>query len=322
MRSAATRIVLLAVGVLMHAGCTSHRAPSLADRFLLHRSAKPGTAKPDAPESPSLEEAIGKVRQLMATARPEPRQQTPTVEATDPALKLAFTNLSAAQTDDRLYDVGAAYHQLGLLDQAYQYYNRALHLNRRHASSHEGLARVWRDWGFPLLGLGDAHRATFYAPASPSAENTLGTVLHALGRRDEARAAYQRALLLEHAAPYALNNLCYLSLVEGHAAQALEECRGALRADPALSAAHNNLALTYASLGRLDLARREFELAGGTTSPAYNMGIVYLAQDRFALAAHEFETARLSTPIVVDAARRARASRTRAGADPTNRGEQ
>jgi Flp pilus assembly protein TadD len=221
-----------------------------------------------------------------------------------------------------LYDVGAAYHRVGLLDQAYQYYNRALRLNRRHAASHEGLARVWRDWGFPLLGLGDAHRAIFYSPASPSAENTLGTVLHALGRRDEARAAYQRALLLEPAAPYALNNLCYLSLVEGRAAQALEECRAALRAEPALSAAHNNLALTYAALGKLDLARHEFEIAGGTTNPAYNMGIVYLTQDRFTLAAKEFDIARLSTPIVVDAARRARASRDRADAERINRGEQ
>src|SRR5262245_30625322 len=114
MRPVFTRIFLLAVGVLMHAGCTSHRAPSLADRFFLHRNSEPGSGKIEQPESPSLEEAIGKVRQLMATARPEPRQQTPTVEATDPALKLALTNLSAAQTDDRLYDVGAAYHQLGL----------------------------------------------------------------------------------------------------------------------------------------------------------------------------------------------------------------
>jgi Flp pilus assembly protein TadD len=322
MRSISTRILLLAVGVLMHAGCTSHRAPSLADRFFLHRSSQQDTGKLEQPESPSLEEAIGKLRHLMATARPEPRQQTPTVEATEPTLRMALTNLSAAQTDDRLYDVGAAYHQLGLLDQAYQYYNRALRLNRRHAASHEGLARVWRDWGFPLLGLGDAHRATFYSPASPSAENTLGTVLHALGRREEARVAYQRALLLEPAAPYALNNLCYLSLVEGRASQALAECRAALRAEPGLSAAHNNLALTYAALGQLELARREFESAAGTTNPAYNMGIVYLAQDRFALAAKEFETARLSTPIVVDAARRARASRDRAEAERNNRGEQ
>src|SRR5262245_41315840 len=120
MRSVFTRILLLAVGVLMHAGCTSHRAPSLADRFFLHRSSKPDTGTLEEPESPSLEEAIGKVRQLMANARPEARQQSPTIEATDAALAEALRKLSAAQTDDRLYDVGAAYHRLGLLDQAYQ----------------------------------------------------------------------------------------------------------------------------------------------------------------------------------------------------------
>ena len=41
MRSVSTRILLLAVGVLVHAGCTSHRAPSLADRFFLHRNTNP-----------------------------------------------------------------------------------------------------------------------------------------------------------------------------------------------------------------------------------------------------------------------------------------
>src|SRR5262249_14598516 len=150
----------LAVGVLMHAGCAS-RMPSLADRFMLHRNASRGAEKPEAPELPSLEETIGKVRHLMATARPEPRESARTIEATAPDLAGALKRLSSGETDDRLYDVAAAYQRLGVLDQAYQYYNRALRLNRRHAASYEGLARVWRDWGLPVLGLGDAHRATF-----------------------------------------------------------------------------------------------------------------------------------------------------------------
>ena len=59
-----------------------------------------------------------------------------------------------------------------MLDAAYRHFNRALALNPRDAAAYEGLARVWRDWGLPQLALGDAHRATFFAPQSASARNT------------------------------------------------------------------------------------------------------------------------------------------------------
>jgi len=309
MRVVGSPAILIAVGVFVHAGCASHRAPSPADRFFLHKHVKSAEQKPEAPPSPSLEEAIGKIRHLMATARPEPRSMPPTLEQTDPVLAATLSALSKAISDQNLYEVGAAYHRRGLIDQACRYYNRALGLNPRHAPSHEALARAWRDWGMPQLGLGDAYRAIYYAPASASARNTLGTLLHGIGQRQEARAAYKMALALDRSAAYAFNNLCYLSFVEGNASQAINECRSALQLDPALAPAHNNLALTYAAIGRLDLARKEFAEAGGETHAAYNMGIVLMAQSRYSEAAGEFETARLADPSLGDAVRRARDAR-------------
>src|ERR1051325_2588840 len=135
MRVVLARMLLIAVGVSLHAGCAAHRVAGPADRFFLHKNAKPPTEETDeraAPPSPSLEEAIGKVRQLMATARPAPKEPFSTLETTDPVLAAALKKLSNAPTADNLYDVGAAYHRRGLLDQAQSYYSRSLRLDPRH----------------------------------------------------------------------------------------------------------------------------------------------------------------------------------------------
>ena len=100
-----------------------------------------------------------------------------------------------------------------------------------------------------------------------------------------------RPSTLDPAAAYAFNNLCYLSFLEGNANRAMSECQTALRLDPSLTAARNNLALTYAAAGRSDLARIEFARAGVPAATAYNMGMIHLAQADFDTAARDFETA-------------------------------
>ena len=69
-------------------------------------------------------------------------------------------------------------------------------------------------------GLGDAYRSVYYAPSSATAQNTLGTVLGAMGAVADSRRAYERALALDPRAAYVLNNLCYLSFLEGAIAAA------------------------------------------------------------------------------------------------------
>ena len=290
---------------------------------MLHKEAKQ-TVKPSAEEAPapSLEEAIGKVRQLMAAARPTPKAPTATLESRDRVLAAAVKAAADDPTAENLFEAGAAYQRHGLNDQAYSYYARALALAPHRAETHEALARVWRDWGLPQLGISDAHRAVFYAPTSAPARNTLGTILQALGLREAARAAYSVAIRLDPAAGYAFNNLCYLSFVEGNASRAIAECRTALTLDPALLATHNNLALIYAAVGQTDLARQEFAAAGGSATAAYNMGIVFMAQRDYANAADEFDTARQAGPMLVDADRRARDARRRADHANTGTGGQ
>jgi tetratricopeptide (TPR) repeat protein len=299
---------MIAAGVLMHAGCARPVSHGL-DRFLIQRNAAPPTRRQEPP-SPSLEESIAKIRKLMAEAHPEPKGNTPPMlEARDPLLKDALDAFAASPTAGNAVTLASVYHRYALFDRAYSYYSRALRLDPKSADAYEGLARVWRDWRLPHLGLGDAVRATYYAPTSASAQNTLGTILLALGRRKEARSAFVAALKRDDKAAYAMNNLCYLSFLDRDVPRAIGWCQQAIRIDPALAAAHNNLGLTYASLGFTDFADEEFTRAGGSAAAAYNMGIVYLARRQYAQAADQFDRVVGADPAVADAAARAREAR-------------
>jgi len=314
--------VVLVAGLLVSAACAHHRPASPADRFFLHKEAR--TVAPAADESTrqaSAEETV-KLRELMASARPAPRESTPTLETSDPALAAALKDLSIASTPETLYAVGAAYHRRGLLDQAFTYYSQSQHLAPHRPQTHEALARLWRDGGMAHLGLVEVHRAIYYSPSWAAAHNTLGTLLQAVGLREDARSEYEKAIQLDDHAAYAFNNLCYLSFVEGKTELAMIQCQSALYLDPRLSAAHNNLGLIYAAVGRLDLARGEFELAGPSAYASYNMGIVYLSQNRYSDAAGEFDAADDSHAGLFDAARRARDARQHAELDRQNRGGQ
>jgi Flp pilus assembly protein TadD len=311
---------MLAAGVCAQAACAHHRTASLADRFMLHRQGTAvGEQQSAQPLSPTLEEAIGKIRQLMAQAHPEPKARVETLESRDQVLAKALSEVQASPTTERYVNLADTYRARGSLDHAYDHYMHALHLDSRSSEAYDGLARVWRDWGFPALGLGDAHRAIFYDPRSAAAENTLGTILQALGRKDQARQAYNAAMSLDRSAGYPLSNLCYLSFVEGKASQAIAECQAAIGRDSRMLAAHNNLALTYAAIGRLDLAKQEFAQAGPAPA-AYNMGIVYLARKEYAKAAEEFDLARSGKLMAFDTEGRARQARKLAG-DPHVEGD-
>ena len=320
-------LALVALGLFLQAGCAHRLSNGLNQHFVREgkgrqmepvrvdfeagpRAAKQGD-RAEATE-PSLEEAIGKLRKLMAEARPEPRPGSPTVETTDPRLAAALKQFSETHSAEDSFEVGRLYHERQVIDRAHEYYSRAVRLNPRMSEAYEGLARVWRDWRLPHLGLPDAHRAVYYGHASASAQNTLGTILQALGQLREARVAYSKALALDSTAAYALNNLCYVSFVQGRAGDAITECNLALRIDPSFVAARNNLALTYAALGQDEKARVEFVQASGPAIGAFNMGLTYQARALYGRAAEEFGAAASGAPATMRASQHAAYARRRA----------
>ena len=214
-----------------------------------------------------------------------------TLETTDPGLMAALARSAAAPRAASHRTTADAYARLCVVDAALGHLQLALDADPRDPETLEARARLWRDAGFPQMALGDAYRALHYSRGSASAHNTLGTVLQALGRRGEAARHYRLAAAVDAGAAYAWNNLCYASLLDDQAVEAIERCRQALRLDPDLTAAHNNLGLAYAAAGDLGAARAAFERAGSPAATAFNMGIVQLSVGMFRDAAASFEHA-------------------------------
>ncbi len=133
-----------------------------------------------------------------------------TVEARDRALASALLKLRLAPSAAQHRAVADEYRRLGILDAAFDQLTAATRIDRRDAAAYDARARIWRQWGFPLMGVADANRAIFYAPKSASAHNTLGTLLAAAGQFEGARRAFERALTLDPTAVFARDNLSRL----------------------------------------------------------------------------------------------------------------
>jgi tetratricopeptide (TPR) repeat protein len=247
---------------------------------------------------------VGKQANGRPSGAPPQGTFAPTLESMDAQLSAALLEASVAPSATAFRRVGREYRRAGVLDQAHEYFTRAVKLDPADAVSYEALARIWRDWGTPHLGLADAHRAVHYAPESPSAANTLGTVLQALGYTADAKAWYSRAVALDPTAWYALNNLCYAAVMARE--PAIDTCRAAVNAAPDAKAPRNNLALAHAAAGDLDGASRWFRRAGDTAEAHYNYGVTLMGRGEYALAAESFRKALTMNPEHTQAAVRVR----------------
>lgn len=145
----------------------------------------------------------------------------------DPRLKAALAALAGAPTLDHFLEVAQAYQRLGVRDRAYDHMQQAVALDPNSAAANDGLARLWRDWGLPQLGLANAHRAVYAAPRSATSRHTLGTLLYALGLRQDAEKAFREATALDPHAWYAWHNLCSVVMADGRTMDAIPLCQRA-----------------------------------------------------------------------------------------------
>jgi tetratricopeptide (TPR) repeat protein len=137
-----------------------------------------------------------------------------TVESRDAGLKAALARLARVESAEHHRQLASEYRRLGVVDEAHDHLMASTRLEPKNPAGYDELARLWRDSGFPQFGLPYAHKAVRLAPRSPIPQNTLGTVLEALGQRREARRAYWKALELDSNATYALSNLSRLLKAE------------------------------------------------------------------------------------------------------------
>jgi tetratricopeptide (TPR) repeat protein len=137
-----------------------------------------------------------------------------TVESRDPKLAAALLVLRLRPSAAHHRVAADEYRRLGVLDVAFDHLTAAIRMNPKDAAAYDARARIWREWGAPRLGMGDAARAVFYAPGSAAAQNTLGTLLAATDQRDDARRAFTKALALDPSASFARENLDWLDHVQ------------------------------------------------------------------------------------------------------------
>ena len=76
-----------------------------------------------------------------------------------------------------------------------------------------------------------------------------------------------------------------------------------------MTAAHNNLALTFVASGDAAAARQAFLAAGDAAGAAYNRGIVHMASRAYTRAAEAFEEAIAARPAFTAAKARAHEAR-------------
>jgi len=269
---------------------------------------------------PSLSLYMQQVREFSRRARTD-TTSAQTAERWSQDLASAISRLAASPTVGQEVGLAQAYVRAGILDQAYEHFARATKLDPGEGAAWDGVARIWRDWGFPHIGLGDAYRAVWAAPRSPAVRNTLGTILQYLDRGSDARAQFAQALAFDPGAAYAENNMCYSWLMEANAAAAGDACSRALGIDPEMLPARNNLALARAINGDLAGAAEIFGRVGGEAVAQYNLGIVYLSQRRYSVAADAFDRAAELQPALVLARARARQARQQAIGAPEGEGE-
>lgn len=251
----------IAMAICLSAGCAARRLPelpggSLESRFVTKAGPDDHPFSFDAPDADASEG--GKTSTAPKTPLPikfsddvaakmaagpvaKTSSDVPSVEGTDAGLVEALHALRALPTATNECVVADAYRRLHIYDEATDHLNAALKIDPKSAAAYDGLARTWRDWGLPEYALADGYRAIAFAPRSAEAHNTLGTVLFALGNLAAARTQFGEARDLDPHAAYALNNLCYVSFVQGDHVQARAECTAALQTMPTLDAAKQTL---------------------------------------------------------------------------------
>ena len=323
------RVCVLALLVCTAAGCAGHQPPDTRSFFIRgSQASSAGGATFDAPKGAGDSAGAGTQAQTQsdssavssdpgASKAPEPKSSDlPTLETTNADLGALLAALKRHPTADGYVAVGNAYRRLGVFDQAQANFQHALDINSDLPAAAEGLARVWRDWELPQYGLPYAYRAVSTAPKSPSAENTLGTLLFVLGDPEAARTHFEKAVTLDPNAVYALNNLCYVALMLGDGGPAAARCNEALALSPDMTSIRNNLALVYAAEGHSDQAADEFARAGDSQAASFNMGIVQMARHEYRAAIEPLQAACRAKPEVAGACAWAAEARRLAAATP------
>jgi tetratricopeptide (TPR) repeat protein len=199
------------------------------------------------------------------------------------------------------YQLGRAYHDFRLYDEALRYYQIAVQLEPNNPLYYEQTARLWRDWGSLELGVDLAKKALALNPEFVEAWNTLGTILDQQGKSKSAQDAYLQALSLNQDLDYVHSNLCFSYLQTGEVEQAIHHGQRAVHLNPTLVVAHNHLGIAYGMQGKFARSLEEFKLSGDEAAARNNLGLMLLKQGYVEASMEQFKLASRLKPYFKEA---------------------
>jgi arylsulfatase A-like enzyme/Flp pilus assembly protein TadD len=183
----------------------------------------------------------------------------------------------------------------GRQDEAERHFDEAARRVPAHAAAWEGAADCRLRKGDPAGALARLRSGQAASPKDASLRRREARLLRDLGRREEARRAYEAALPLAPRDGRLRADLGELLRDLGEVEAAIHRQREAVELDPTVASYWNSLGMTLGGEGRLAEAERAFReacrLDGRSHRYAYNLGLILQRQGRTAEARTFFERA-------------------------------
>jgi Flp pilus assembly protein TadD len=191
---------------LLATGCASGVGDPLVNR-LIHKGTPAISMGAPLPDS-GRRKPIYPAQSPAPTPSPAPSvPPAALVQSIDTEIRTALSLVASQPSPANRVRLARAYLRRGIDDLAIDQLQLAVAVSPHDAAAHELLARIWRDTGMLDMALASAHRAVYFAHGDPGTRNTLGTVLEALGRTDDAQRVYRETLAIDPQAAYATKNL-------------------------------------------------------------------------------------------------------------------
>ena len=296
--------------VLADVGCVRNVRTANDNFYVINR--KTSSIKPPADPNPVLAHANPQLSDsateaLKTQVNSGPRAKTlhSNVAILEEENSRISSLLRKAQSDPSSasvqFELGRAYYDFRLYDEALRHYQNALELEQKPVY-YEHMGRLWRDWGSLQQGADSVKKALELDPNFVEAWNTLGTIFDRQGSFDQAQEAYLHALALDSELDYVHNNLCFSYLQSGKIEQAIPHGESATHLNPTMRIAHTNLAIAYGILGDLDRSLEEFKLGGDEAAARNNLGLILLKRGQITESMEQFKLAARMRPYYEEAA--------------------
>ncbi|MCI0422976.1 MAG: tetratricopeptide repeat protein [Acidobacteria bacterium] len=290
----------MACGLVLMTGACVHKIRAVNDNFyVINRSGKPPKLSFThdlrlAPKSPRPLDSI-ETSESQASSRPRPKSLLSNAEILEDENSEMAALLRKVKSDPANAGVhsqlGRAYHEFRIYDEALWHYQKAIQLEPENPGHYEQAGRLWRDWQSPQQGVSLVQKALELEPDFVEAWNTLGTLFDRLGNRRQAQEAYLQALSHDPGLDYVHNNLCFSYLQDGRFEQAVQHGERATQLNPSMLVAHNNLGLAYGMRGDLVRSLEEFSQTGDEAAARNNLGLMLLNWGQFAESMEQFRLA-------------------------------